>query len=149
MSVEHVCSYNVVTVAPGASVNEAARAMRQHHVGDVVVAERRDGRLTPVGIVTDRDLVVEVLAEDVEPGKLTVADVMSTDLLIVSQDNGLEHTLGAMHEAGVRRAPVVDSKGELVAMLSADDVVDYLARVTGRLAATLRTEVGIEWRRRP
>ena len=149
MSVENVCSYNVVTVPPRASVNEVARSMREHHVGDVVVAERSDGLMKPVGIVTDRDLVVEVLAQDVPPGDLTVADIMSSSLLVVSKDNGLEYALRQMHEAGVRRAPVVDSRGELVGLLSVDDVVDYIARVTGQIASTIRTEYGIERRKRP
>ena len=149
MSVENVCSYNVVTIAPQASVGEAARTMRQHHIGDLVVAERKDGIMKPVGIVTDRDLVVEVLAQDAPPEKLTVADIMSTDPLFVSTDNGLEYVLGKMHEAGVRRAPVVDSRGELVAILSIDDVIDYVARVTGRIAATIGKQHGVERERRP
>lgn len=149
MSVENVCSYNVVTIAPDASVNEAARSMREHHIGDVVVAERRDGLMKPVGIVTDRDLVVEVLAQDVPPDKLTVTDIMSSSLLVVSKDNGLEYALRQMHEAGVRRAPVVDSRGELVGLLSVDDVIDYIARITGQVASTIRTEYGIERRKRP
>lgn len=149
MSVENVCSYNVVTIAPDASVGEAARSMREHHVGDVVVAERKDGLMKPVGIVTDRDLVVEVLAEDVPPDELKVMDVMSSSLLVVSEDNGLEYTLRQMHEAGVRRAPVVDSRGELVGVLSVDDIIDYVARVTGQVAATIKTEYGVERRKRP
>jgi CBS domain-containing protein len=74
---------------------------------------------------------------------------MSAKLLVVSKDNGLEHALRQMHEAGVRRAPIVDSRGELVALLSVDDVIDYIARVTDQIAATLRTEYGVERRTRP
>lgn len=149
MSVGNLCSHNVVTISPTASIAEAALSMRQHHIGDLVVVERHGGRLEPVGIVTDRDLVVEVLAQEVAPEKLTVADVMSRDLLVVNQDNGIEHTLLEMDRAGVRRAPVVDADGELIGVLSIDDAIDYLARLSGHIAATIRTERSVEKRVRP
>jgi len=79
-----------------------------------------------------------VVAKRVSPNDITIGEVMSTELLTVNQDNGIEHALREMRRAGVRRAPVVDSSGELVGMLSIDDVVDHLAVQLGHIADIIR-----------
>jgi predicted transcriptional regulator len=138
MSVSAVCNHNVATIERGAGVVEAAARMRAEHVGDLIVVEQRATRQVPVGILTDRDIVVAVVAKRVSPSSVTVGDAMSAEILTVNQDNGIEHALREMRRAGVRRAPVVDSGGELVGVLSIDDVIDHLAVQLGHIADIIR-----------
>ena len=138
MAVSAVCNHNVATIERGAGVVEAAARMRAEHVGDLIVVEQRGARRVPVGILTDRDIVVAVVGKRVSPEAVTVGDAMSAKLLTVNEDNGIEHALRDMRRAGVRRAPVVDSSGELVGVLSIDDVVDHLAVQLGHIADIIR-----------
>ena len=149
MSVNTVCNHNVATVHPGTDVVEAARQMREEHIGDLIVVEQRAGRRVPIGIITDRDIVVAVVAKGVHPSEVTVADAMSTELLTVHPDNGLEHALREMRRAGVRRAPVVDSDDDLIGVLSIDDVLDHLAVQLGHIADIVRMEQQAEVDKRP
>ena len=138
MSVSAVCNHNVATIERGAGVVDAAVRMRAEHVGDLIVVEQRATRQVPVGILTDRDIVVAVVAKRVSPNSVTVGDAMSAEVLTVNQDHGIEHALREMRRAGVRRAPVVDSGGELVGVLSIDDVIDHLAVQLGHIADIIR-----------
>lgn len=138
MPVSTVCNHNIATIERGASVVEAAAQMRAEHVGDLIVVEERGARRVPVGILTDRDIVVAVVGKRVSPDDVTVGDAMSTKLLTVNEANGIEHALREMRRAGVRRAPVVDSSGELVGVLSIDDVIDHLAVQLGHIGDIIR-----------
>lgn len=149
MTIGTLCNHNVVSVSPHEGVAEAAKKMRDEHVGDLIVAELRGGRLVPVGILTDRDLVVEVIAQGVEADELTVKDIMSTDLLTVTEDNGLEFVLRKMSAKGVRRVPVVDTAGTLVGVLSVDDVIEHIAGIVTSISAGLRNEQRGEKTKRP
>jgi predicted transcriptional regulator len=140
MSVENICNHNVVTCEADAGIVETAVRMREAHVGAVIVTEYRNGRQTPVGIVTDRDLVMEVIAQEIPPAELKVSDIMSRELTIVRKDNGIEFALTQMLEAGVRRVPVVDRQDVLVGVLSIDDVLEHLARQLSHVADALRRE---------
>ena len=117
----------MIIVEKQESVVEAAKLMRHHHVGDVVVVEEKEGVNVPVGIVTDRDIVIEVLAEDVEPASVSVADIMSSELAKVREEDELLQTIQFMRSRGVRRLPVVDAQGGLVGILTVDDVLDLVA----------------------
>jgi CBS domain-containing protein len=138
MPVSSVCNYNVATIRRDAGVVEAAERMRSQHVGDLIVVEERAGGRVPVGIITDRDIVVAVVAKDAPPASVTVGDAMSVALLTVNKDNGIEHALREMRRAGVRRAPVVDESDLLVGVLSIDDVIDHLAVQLGHIADIIR-----------
>jgi len=135
MSVGEVCNREVVYVGPEASVGEAARLMREYHVGDLVVADAEAGKLRPRGILTDRDIVVEVVAEDVPCDQVTVSDVMATELLTAAEDDDLLDTVRRMREQGVRRVPVVDHDGLLIGILTVDDLVDLLSEQLGSIVA--------------
>ena len=138
MAVSSVCNYNVATIERGADVAEAAERMRSQHVGDLIVVDEKTGGRVPVGIITDRDIVVAVVAKGSSPSSITVGDAMSVALLTVNKDNGIEHALREMRRVGVRRAPVVDEDGLLVGVLSIDDVVDHLAVQLGHIADIIR-----------
>lgn len=138
MAVSSVCNYNVATIERDAGVVEAAERMRAQHVGDLIVVEEKAGGRVPIGILTDRDIVVAVLAKGASPGSVTVGDAMSVALITVNKDNGIEHALREMRRAGVRRAPVVDEDGVLVGVLSIDDVIDHLAVQLGHIGDIIR-----------
>ena len=149
MTVSTICNHNVATVGAADGVVEAAARMRQEHVGDLIVVERRGSHEVPVGILTDRDIVVGVVAKRVPPDQVTVGDVMTRDLLTVRESDGVEFALREMRSFGVRRAPVVGVHGELVGVLSIDDVVQHLAMQLGRLADVIRLEQAAESEARP
>lgn len=144
MKAGDICNHHVVTVSPEDSIKRAAELMREHHVGDVVVAQRSGGFLTPLGILTDRDIVVEVIAGDVGLDQVTVRDTMTDQLITAREDDDLLATLMQMRENGVRRLPVVDGKGQLVGILTADDVIGLVARELAEVWALIVRQQGRE-----
>jgi len=133
MRIKDICSRVVVVAEPGITLREAARLMRDHHVGALVVVEGTDGARRPIGIVTDRDIVVAVVAETgVQPEKLSVGDVMSAELVVAGEDVGVFEAVDLMQDRGTRRLPVVDGDGRLVGIITLDDV---LRMVAGELTA--------------
>jgi CBS domain-containing protein len=127
MAIGEVCNREVVVVRSGTSVADAAQLMRTHHVGDVVVVRENGGRNEPIGIVTDRDLVLEVMAEELDPNLLTVGEIMGSGVVVVKEDTGVFESIRYMRENGVRRMPVVDGCGGLAGMVSMDDLLELLA----------------------
>lgn len=138
--VSEVCNREVIIVERAASILDAARLMRDYHVGDLVVVEERAGRRVPVGIVTDRDIVLEVIAEEVEIGTVTVQDIMSDELVTVREGDDLLDAIPLMRQRGVRRAPVVDETQALVGILTVDDVLELLAEEMNELARLIGRE---------
>jgi CBS domain-containing protein len=149
MTVGVICNPNVATVGKETGIVEAAALMREDHVGDLVVVEHRGGRTVPVGILTDRDIVVGVLAKRMALDAVTVGDLMSRELLTVRRDHSVEFALLEMRRLGVRRAPVVEADGALIGILSIDDVIQNLAKQLGRLADLIRLEQTAEQLARP
>jgi CBS domain-containing protein len=149
MAVSLICNHNVATIAANEGVVDAAVRMREEHVGTLLVVERRGSIHVPVGILTDRDIVVGVVAKRVSPDNLTVGDAMTREVLTVREDDSVEFALREMRRRGVRRAPVVGKRGELVGIVSLDDVVQHLAMQLGRLADAIRVEQDAETRARP
>ncbi|MEJ2343974.1 MAG: CBS domain-containing protein [Gammaproteobacteria bacterium] len=140
MTIGELCNREVVVAERTETVVEAAKLMRRHHVGDLVVVEERSGQRVPVGIVTDRDLVVEVVAEEVAPGQVTVGDVMSTELITVFEHQDAADAMERMRSGGVRRIPVVDDQGVLQGIITVDDLVDLFAEQMQELAKLIRRE---------
>jgi predicted transcriptional regulator len=141
MNVGDICNRNVVVAPQGETVVDAAKRMRTAHVGDLVVVETRNGRHVPIGIVTDRDIVMSVVAGDPEHMQfLLVSDVMSTDLVTARERDTIETGLKRMHEHGVRRLPIVDGAGTLVGILTLDDVLRYLNAQQSELVALIARE---------
>lgn len=140
MAVGEICNREVVVTGKFETVAGAAGLMRKHHVGDLVVVEERDGRKFPVGIVTDRDIVVEVVAAGVNPEALKVGDIMGSGVATVRESEGLFEALRYMRDKGVRRMPVVGSSGELVGILTLDDLLTLLAEELTELAKLVSHE---------
>jgi predicted transcriptional regulator len=140
MAVGEICNRDVVIAEKALSVVEAAQLMRKHHVGDLVVVEDRGGQKHPVGIVTDRDIVVEVVAAGVNPDALKVGDIMGPEVATVRESEGLFEALRYMRDKGVRRMPVVDSTGVLIGILTLDDLLSLLAEEMTELAKLVSHE---------
>ncbi len=144
MAIGEICNREVIVVAPETTIGEAAQLMRQHHVGDVVVVTEAGGRRKPVGIVTDRDVVVEVVATELDPAVLTVGDIMVPDLATVPEQTGVFEAIRYMRDQGVRRMPVVGEDGSLIGILALDDLLELLAEELGALARLVAREQGKE-----
>ena len=127
MTVSTICNRDVVIIQKHATILEAAQLMREFHVGDLVVVEERAGKRLPVGIVTDRDIVLEVIAKEVDTNDVDVGDIMSEDLVTVEEKDDLIDTIKQMRAKGVRRVPVVDSTNALVGILTVDDLIELFS----------------------
>ena len=133
MRIGEICTVQTVYCEREESVQGAAMLMRKHHVGDLVVVEP-NGERVPVGIVTDRDIVVSVIALGLDPASLLVGDIMSDDLLTTSENDDVYETIERMRYRGIRRVPVVNSAGGLTGIVSADDLLEFLAEEMGELS---------------
>lgn len=140
MSVGEICNREVYFVSRDNTVVEAAKLMRDHHVGALVVTEQREGKPHPIGLLTDRDIVVEIIAEDINVENLLVGDVMSLDLLSIGEDDGISESLKLMKTRGVRRVPVLDGKGELAGILAVDDLIGLLAEELADISQLVERE---------
>ena len=147
MNAGSVCKRGVVTVAPMDDLVAAAHLMREKHVGYLIVSEasgpsRNERRV--VGVLTDRDIVVAVLAQEVDAHALKVGDVMTRNPLLIEEEQSIEAVLHHMREAGVRRVPVVDRSGALSGVLSIDDVLERIAEQLINIAGSIRNEQRME-----
>lgn len=140
MAIGEICNRDVVIMRRDESVLDAAKLMRQHHVGDVVVVEERKDKRVPVGIVTDRDVVVEVMAPELDPSAITVGDIMGPELATVRESTGLFEAIQYMRAKGVRRLPVVDAHNGLVGILALDDLLELLSEEMLAIAKLVRLE---------
>lgn len=140
MAIGELCNREVVVVGRDVTVLEAAKLMRRYHVGDLVVIDERGGERIPTGIVTDRDVVIEVVAEEVDPKRVTVADVMGAELATVGEDEDAIEVMGRMRAHGVRRMPVVNARGGLEGIITVDDLIDLFSEQMQDLAALIRRE---------
>lgn len=127
MPVGEICNRDVIIVKREDTILETARLMRQHHVGDVVVVEEREGLRIPAGIVTDRDLVVEIMATGLDPAVITAGDIMEQELVTVKESIGVFEAVQYMRSKTVRRLPIVDDTGALVGILTLDDLLELLS----------------------
>ena len=140
MPISEICNREVVIAKRDDTILETARLMRQHHVGDVLVVDDSGGKRIPVGIVTDRDLVVEIIATGLDPAAITVGDIMVSELAVVKEDTGVFESIQYMRAIGVRRMPVVDDSGGLVGILTLDDLLELLADELSFLAKLVKHE---------
>lgn len=142
MLVGNVCKTEVITITADQSVAAAARLMREKHVGLLVIVEAGEVKpdLKPVGVLTDRDIVTAVVAREADARALKVGDIMTRHPVLAGESHYVEGTLRVMREAGVRRAPVVGSRGELTGILSLDDVITGFASQLSDVAGAFLNE---------
>ena len=134
MSIGEICNRKVVVMQAEESVAEAARLMRDQHVGSILIVDEQGGKRVPVGIVTDRDLVVEVIAPELDPEVITVGDIMMTGFAVVKEETGVFEAIQYMRAKGVRRLPVVDIEEKLVGIVTLDDLLILLLEELDALA---------------
>ena len=134
MNISDICTVQTISCNRDETVQGAALLMRKHHVGDLIVVDGSDGEAIPAGIVTDRDIVVSVVALGLDPASLQVGDIMSDDLLTCREDDDVYQTIEHMRMRGIRRVPVVNAKGALAGIVSADDLLEFLAEEMGDLS---------------
>ncbi|GIK88524.1 MAG: hypothetical protein BroJett026_40050 [Betaproteobacteria bacterium] len=128
---------------------EAARLMREHHVGTLVVVEDAPKGRVPVGMLTDRDIAVGILAGGVDPRSLRVGEVMTEKPVTIRESDDVLDALRMMRSRGVRRLPVTDEGGVLVGILSLDDLLEAVAEQLAELARAIAVERAHEARARP
>ena len=149
MSAGEICNREVIVIQRDATIVEAAKLMRQFHVGALIVVEKRDGRQIPAGIVTDRDLVVEVVATELDAAVITVGDIMATEVFTIKESTASHEAIEFMRRKTIRRLPVVDESGELTGILTLDDALQLLSEELLDLAKLVRYEQKKETRHRP
>jgi CBS domain-containing protein len=144
-----LCTRQVVVAPPSLSVDEAARVMRERHVGCIVVVEQGDGGRLPIGILTDRDIVLAVVAKDADAKTLRIGDVMTATVASVRESDTLYDVLSIMRSRGVRRVPVTGPHGVLAGILTMDDVLNALAGQLQALGMVVGRERRQEFSVRP
>jgi CBS domain-containing protein len=149
MSVGDLCSRDTVVAQRVTTLVEAARLMREHHVGCLVVVEESSAGQVPVGVITDRDLVTAVLARDVDVRALRVDDVASGEPVVIREQASLPDALALMQAKGVRRVIVTDEAGLLQGVLALDDVIEAAAEKMQAIAKALTSGRPREAQRRP
>ena len=111
--------------------------MRQFHVGDLVVTKQVEDKIMPISILTDRDIVIEVLAKDINPASVSVKDIMSQELFTADEKSSVSEMIERMLDGGVRRLPIVDSDGALVGIVTIDDLIDRIAKQLSGITSVL------------
>ena len=144
MSIAAICQPEVITIDAGASLRVAANLMRAHHVGALVVTVEAAGHEQAVGVITDRDLAIEILARDLNPTDVKVGQLASRHLASVPGTAGIAEAVAVMQEAGVRRLLVTGTEGQLAGFVAADDLLEALAGQLGVLANALRSGIARE-----
>lgn len=135
MNIGEFCNRNVITVLASTPLREAAALMREYHVGGLVVIDVDDGRRVPIGILTDRDIVVETVALGIAVTEdLLVGDLVMRELVSVDEQRSLFDTVQLMRSHAVRRLPVTDDEGELLGIVTVSDLLAMLADELTELA---------------
>jgi CBS-domain-containing membrane protein len=144
MTIASICTRTVVTVDAASTLTEAARRMREHHVGALVVTQTAPQGTAVVGVVTDRDLAVEVLARGAGGSSAHVGSLVRGPLVAVSEDAGLADAVAQMQQHGVRRLLVSGAQGQLVGIVSLDDLLGAYASQLASLAQVVQAGLARE-----
>ena len=148
MLLNEICTPDVVYCSADSTALAAARLMRERHVGDVVVVDEPNGDQVPLGVVTDRDLVVEVIAREQDPAKVTVREIMRTPVVVAQATEEVSQAVERMKVHGVRRIPVMGDSQRLVGILCLDDLLKQIAAEAGTLVDIVSREQNREHRLR-
>lgn len=141
MTIGELCNRRVVIAQTGDGVRTAARQMRDFNVGNLVVTRDLEGQRVPVGIVTDRDIVIKAAAgQPVLLDTLTVGDIMTATPVVAREHESLFDVLKRMRSHGIRRLPVVNAAGGLEGIFTLDDAIDLLSEELGDLSALIARE---------
>ncbi|KEZ78972.1 CBS domain-containing protein [Salinisphaera hydrothermalis] len=148
VEVARFCEKDVITTPRDTSIRDAAALMRKYHVGSLVIVESDDDESDLVGVVTDRDLVVEVLAQNVSIDALSVGDIVQAPIETIDETTDIWEAMECMAELGVRRLPVVDSEFYLRGIITLDDILEWFAESMDRMRTLVANEIWHESRAR-
>ena len=129
-----------VTLEVDASLFQAAQLMRKFHVSYVVVVENKGMQCIPLGIVTDKDIVIKAISTELDPEVITIGDIMISPLHMVSHEADLENALDIMVTQGVRHLPVIDQAGRLLGVLNVDDLLVKITALLSRFTSLITNE---------
>jgi predicted transcriptional regulator len=144
MKVGEVCNRNVIIVERLSSIRDVAVIMREHHVGNVIVVDDNGDQKKPVGILTDRDIVIELIAADVDLDDVNVGDVMSSDLITVREEDDILTMIKKMRSGGVRRVPVINTAGGLEGIVAVDDLLELISEQLADISDLISREQQLE-----
>lgn len=138
MSLESLCRREIICVRTSDKVIDATRLMEEKNVGSVVVVSEDK----PVGIMTDRDVMIRIVNKGLDPEKTSVSDVMSVEIITLKQNTGLYDALEQIKESksSVRRFPIVDENGSIKGIITLDDVVYLLGKEMSDVSSIIETE---------
>jgi len=148
MLLNEICTPDVVFCGADSTALAAARLMRERHVGDVVIVDEPNGDQTPIGVVTDRDIVVEVIAKEQNPAQVTVREIMRTPVVVAHATEDVSEAVQRMKAHGVRRIPVMGEFQRLVGILCLDDLLKQFVTEAGALVDIVSQEQSREHRTR-
>ena len=140
MTIGKHCKHEVITAPRDTSVYKATQLMKQHNIGNIVVVDGND-RNTPVGIFTDRDVAMKIVADEVDPRQLTIGDAISQDLLILQEHQHIQEAIDMMCAKKVRRAPIVGKDNKITGIVSVDDLILLFADELGSVAKLIRQQI--------
>ena len=140
MSVGKICTRTVFTTTPTEKVRRAARLMLEHNVGSLVVVELGGA---PVGLLTDRDIAIRCVAEEMDPDTTAVSQVMTSPVTTIQEDTPIEDAIRKMEASQVRRLVVVDYSDRLAGLLSLDDVLELLGEESETIGRVLQTQAPV------
>lgn len=140
MPISDICSPGLVTVQKGASIQFVAALMKRLHVGTVIVVESETHPNKPIGIITDRDIVLKAVAENLNLSQLHVGDIMSQNLAMIEKEKGVYDAIKIMRKRGVRRLLVVDGDQRLCGILSSDDLLQMLGDEMSEIGSLFQSQ---------
>lgn len=135
MAIGEICTRDVIIAFKEDSIIDIAKLMRKYHVGDIVIVDSQNNQKHPIGIITDRDIVLELIAREVDISQVTAGDIMSVDLLIVNEQENLNSVLDQMRVKGVRRIPVTNDRNELIGIVTENDIIEVISEQLSGLVA--------------
>lgn len=144
MTLKTICNRDVLIAQKHDTLVKAAQLMREYHAGNVVIIEERNGLRYPIGIVTDRDIVIELIAKEVDINSVSIGDVMYREITVAKENDDVNETIRIMRQKGIRRLPVVDGGGALVGIVTLDDLIDLIAEQLKDLAELIGKQQNLE-----
>lgn len=140
MFIGEICNRDVIIADRSAAILAIAQLMREHHVGSIVIIDTQGDCQIPAGIITDRDLVIEIMAKEVDMASVTAGDIMAPELITAKESQHIWDTVKLMCQKGVRRMPVVNDENVLVGIITVDDLLDVVISELENISRLMATE---------
>lgn len=140
MTLGKICRREVITITKIATILAAANLMKRYNIGDLIVVDEYTN--APLGILTDRDIVIEIIADKLDPMSVTVGDIMNTDLLLLKDYEDRQTALEMMSAKGVRRAPIINDNNSVVGIITIDDLIIMISEEVNSISKIIRKQIG-------